>query len=208
MKPALMRHLSLFFYCWIGLLAAAGAANVQVQVQDGSGKPLADAAVFLESGDAGRARSVARPLAGAEMAQVARQFEPRVLVVPLGTSVQFPNRDKVRHHVYSFSAAKNFELKLYTGTPSNPVIFDKTGIAVLGCNIHDNMVAWIVVVDTPYFGLSAGPGRALMNNVPAGAYHLRIWHPALPPGAPALDQPLLVDTVDTVVTVRMPGLTP
>ena len=193
---------------FFGLNAAAQAASVQVQVHDGAGNALADAVVFLESADASRARAAAKPLAGVEIAQVNRQFEPRVLVVPQGTSVQFPNRDSVRHHVYSFSAAKNFELKLYSGTPANPVTFDKTGIAVLGCNIHDNMVAWVVVVDTPYFGRSAALGQVALSNVPAGAYRLRVWHPNLPVGAPALDQTLSVDAVDAKVTVRMAGLAP
>ncbi len=191
-----------------GLHTAAQAASVQVLVQDGAGKALPDAVVFLESADASRARTAAKPLAGVEIAQVKRQFEPRVLVVPQGTSVQFPNRDSVRHHVYSFSATKNFELKLYSGTPANPVTFDKTGIAILGCNIHDNMVAWVVVVDTPYFGRSAAMGQVALPNVPAGAYRLRVWHPNLPVGAPALDQPLNVDATDATVTVRMAGLAP
>ncbi len=203
-----MRHFPFFFLACAGLVAGATAANVQVHVQDGAGKPLADAVVFLESPDAGRARLATKPLTGVEMAQVARQFEPKVLVVPMGTSVQFPNRDTVRHHVYSFSPAKNFELKLYAGTPSNPVVFDKPGIAVLGCNIHDNMVAWVVAVDTPYYGRSAAAGLVVINNVPAGAYRLRVWHPAMQPGAPALDQPLPVDLADTTVTMRMPGLVP
>ena len=193
---------------FFSLQSLAQAASVQVQVNDAAGKALPDAVVFLESADASRARAAARPLAGVEIAQVNRQFEPRVLVVPQGTSVQFPNRDSVRHHVYSFSAAKNFELKLYSGTPANPVLFDKTGVAVLGCNIHDNMVAWVVVVDTPYFGRSAALGQVALPNVPAGAYRLRVWHPNLPVGAPALDQPLTVDAADARVTVRLAGLTP
>ena len=185
--------------------APAHAATVQVQVLDGAGKPLADAVAFLESREA---RSASRPVNGAEMAQVGKQFDPKVLVVPVGTSVQFPNRDTVRHHVYSFSAAKPFELKLYAGSAANPVVFDKTGVAVLGCNIHDNMAAWVVVVDTPHYGRTAAPGKVLMVNVPAGSYSLRVWHPALAPGAAALEQPLVVGAGEVAATVRMTGLTP
>ena len=185
--------------------APAHAATVQVQVLDGAGKPLADAVAFLESREA---RSASRPVNGAEMAQVGKQFDPKVLVVPVGTSVQFPNRDTVRHHVYSFSAAKPFELKLYAGSAANPVVFDKTGVAVLGCNIHDNMTAWVVVVDTPHYGRTAAPGKVLMVNVPAGSYSLRVWHPALAPGAAALEQPLVVGAGEVAATVRMTGLTP
>lgn len=181
------------------------AATVQVQVTGGDGKPLADAVVFLESREA---RLAVRPASGIEMAQANRQFDPRVLVVPVGSSVEFPNRDTVRHHVYSFSPAKTFELKLYTGTPATPVVFDKTGVAVLGCNIHDNMAAWVVVVDTPYYGRTAAGGAVALANVPPGSYRLRVWHPGLPVGAPAADQALAVGAADTVATLRLSGVRP
>jgi len=179
----------------------AMAATVQIQVQDNDGKPLPDAAVFLESREA---RAIVKP-ATAEMAQKAKVFDPTVLVVSVGTSVAFPNRDTVRHHVYSFSAAKNFELKLYAGVPANPVLFDKPGIAVLGCNIHDAMTAWVVVVDTPYHGRSAKSGMVVLNQVPAGSYRLRVWHPSLAVGAPATDQPLVVGAADVSMNYRLSG---
>lgn len=183
---------------------SAAAATAQIDVQTDAGKPLAGAVVFLESREA---RSAAKPVTGAEIAQVAKQFSPQVSVVPVGTSVQFPNRDTVRHHVYSFSPVKNFELKLYTGTDANPVVFDKPGIAVLGCNIHDNMAAWVVVVETPYYTRSAVSGRATLDNVPPGSYRLRVWHAGLPVGAPALDQPLVLTTTGATVNVRLSGVT-
>ena len=183
----------------------AAAATVQVQVSDAAGKPLTDAVVFLESREA---RQAVRPASGIEMAQVNKQFAPRVLVVPVGTSVSFPNRDTVRHHVYSFSPAKTFELKLYTGTDANPVVFDRTGIAVLGCNIHDNMAAWVVVVDTPHHGRSGANGTITMAQVPAGTYRLRVWHPGLPVGAPATDQPLAVGAADVSTSARLTGVVP
>jgi hypothetical protein len=130
-----------------------------------------------------------------------------VTVVTAGTSVAFPNRDTVRHHVYSFSPIKTFELKLYAGTPANPVVFDKPGIAVLGCNIHDQMAAWIVVVETPYYGRSAQAGVVIMNNVPSGSYHLRVWHPGLAVGAPAADQALAVSG-DMQTVFKLAGVTP
>ena len=192
--------------CLLGLACPfAGAATVQVQVHDGAGKPLADAVVFLESREA---RLAARPAAGTEIAQANKQFEPRVLVVPVGTTVSFPNRDTVRHHVYSFSPAKTFELKLYTGTAASPVVFDKAGVAVLGCNIHDNMSAWVVVVETPHFGRSTQAGPVVMHNVPAGSYRLRVWHPGLPVGAPAADQALVVGAADTSISFRLTGVAP
>ena len=180
---------------------------MQVEVLDAAGRPLPDAVVFLESADA---RKAVKPLAGAQMAQEKRQFVPGVLVVPVGTEVRFPNNDSVRHHVYSFSPAKRFELKLYTGTPSSPVLFDRPGVVVLGCNIHDQMVGWILVVDTPYYAqTAAATGKAQIDNVPAGSYRLRTWHNRLPVGAPALEQWLSVPaTGAATLTVRMAGLLP
>jgi plastocyanin len=188
------------------LASPAQAGPVEVRVLDGAGKPLAGAAVFLESREA---KAASRPLAGIEIAQAQRQFNPPVTLVTVGTSVGFPNRDTVRHHVYSFSPVKKFEIKLYVGTPAAPVVFDSPGIATLGCNIHDNMAAWVVVVETPHHGLTGPDGQLALPAVPAGAYQLRSWHPALPPGDPALSQPLLVPATGTAVAqVKFTGLMP
>ena len=186
----------------VGAASLVHSATVTVQVQDASGKPLPDAVAYLESAQASKAVGALKPSNPVEIAQIARQFDPRVSVVPVGTMVTFPNKDAVRHHVYSFSPAKTFELKLYSGTPANPVQFDKAGVAVLGCNIHDNMVAWVVVVDTPYFGRSAKAGPVSLNNVPAASYRLRVWHPGLAVGAAALDQALTVESTEASVVVR------
>jgi len=186
------------------LLAAAAplyAATVEVQLVAPDGKPLTDGVAWLESRDA---RTAARPLAGVEMEQADKRFTQRVAVVTAGTSVHFPNRDKVRHHVYSLSPIKAFELKLYTGTPANPVTFDKPGVAVLGCNIHDNMVAWVVVVESPHFGQSTGDGRVKLADVPAGSYKLRTWHPDLPPGAAALEQAVVVPPAGLQLKAALP----
>ena len=179
----------------------AHAAGVEIQVVGSDGKALADAVVFLESREA---KAAARPLPNIEIAQAERRFVQRVTVVTVGTEVHFPNRDKVRHHVYSFSPTKTFELKLYAGTPANPVLFDKPGIAALGCNIHDSMVAWVVAVETPHFGQTDAKGVLHLDNVPPGAYRLRSWHPALPPGAPALDEALVVAAAGTRAAVKLP----
>jgi plastocyanin len=146
-----------------------------VQVRDAAGRPLADAVVAVEvhgqPSQAGRRAS-------AEMSQRQRQFRPYVLVVQTGTAVSFPNFDTVRHHVYSFSETKKFEIKLYAGTPARPEVFDKPGIATLGCNIHDRMSAHIVVVDTPIFASSDASGLVTLD-LPAGEHVLRYWHPRL-----------------------------
>lgn len=184
---------------------AATAAALEVRVIDASGKPIPGAVVHLESPEA---KQAAKPLGGIEIAQVGKAFVPLVTVVPVGTPVAFPNRDTVRHHVYSFSPAKRFEIKLYVGTPANPVVFDRPGIAVLGCNIHDHMAAWVVVVETPWYGQSDSEGRWRTNHVPPGNYRLRTWHTDLPVGSPALDQPLTVTASGTQTVVKLAGLKP
>lgn len=188
-------------------LAAPGAwaALVQVVVQDGAGKPLPGAVAFLDSV---QARRQVKPLVGAEVAQERRRFVPEVLVVTAGTQVQFPNHDTVRHHVYSFSPAKKFELKLYSGTPANPVLFDQPGVVVLGCNIHDQMVGWILVVETPYYAQADAAGAARIDKVPPGEYTLNVWHAGLPVGAPAVARPLVVAEGGAPVTVRLAGAVP
>jgi plastocyanin len=185
----------------LGWVCNGRAAEVTVGVLSSDGRPLAEAVVFLEST---AARSAARPLRGVEIEQAERRFTQRVSIVTVGSEVHFPNRDTVRHHVYSFSPAKTFELKLYIGSPANPVLFDRPGIAVLGCNIHDAMIAWVVVVETPYHGLSAANGAVRLLDVPPGSYRLRTWHPALPSGAPALDQALVVPAAGAAVKVKLP----
>ncbi|MCB4810941.1 methylamine utilization protein [Methylovorus menthalis] len=148
------------------------AAELTVNVTDAAGSPLPDAVVYAEP--TGKAPVTA--IATAAIEQKNRQFYPLVSVIQTGASVTFPNRDKVKHHVYSFSPAKTFELKLYSGIPSTPVIFDKAGTVVLGCNIHDQMLAFIRVVDTPYFALSDSTGKATISNLPNGPYTLKTWH--------------------------------
>ena len=191
-----------------GLLAACPplwAAPVELRVTDPAGRPLAGAVVFLESAEA---RQAAKPLPHIDIVQADKAFVPAVTVVTPGTAVRFPNRDTVRHHVYSISPVKSFELKLYVGTPANPVVFDKPGVAVLGCNIHDQMVAWVVIVETPWFGQTAADGRWRLADVPPGSYRLRTWHPGLAVGAPAAEQPLRVDAGGAQALVRLEGVSP
>ena len=96
----------------------------------------------------------------------------------VGTPVTFPNRDSVRHQVYSFSPAKRFELPLYTGVPQ-AVVFDKPGVVVLGCNIHDWMVGYVYVSESPYFAKTNADGKAVLADLPPRSYVVRVWHPQL-----------------------------
>ena len=122
------------------------------------------------------------------MDQVARAFVPSVLVVRTGTPVIFPNSDTIAHQVYSFSSTKRFELGLYRGHPHPPIVLDQPGLVVLGCNIHDNMVGYIYVTDSPYFGRSDDRGVWKMGTLPPGEYDVTIWSPRLPPDAVSVKQ--------------------
>lgn len=148
------------------------AATLAVRLDDGTG-PVPDAIVSLH-GEHGSAVVEAR----AVMDQRNTSFVPGVLAVRVGTSVSFPNSDTVQHQVYSFSPAKPFELPLYSGTPLAPVLFDRPGVVVVGCNIHDWMIGYIVVMDTDRFAKTDAAGVATIE-APAGTYRLQIWHSRL-----------------------------
>jgi plastocyanin len=156
--------------------AVAGhAAELRILVKDHRGKLVADAVVLavpLDSRSAARAKP---PLYAID--QVNKQFVPYVNAVFMGTKVRFPNSDNIRHQVYSFSPAKKFELPLYGGTEAPPVVFDTPGVVVLGCNIHDWMVGYVYVSDTPFFAKTAAAGDAAIDDMPPGDYTLRLWHP-------------------------------
>jgi len=161
----------------LGLPLASGAAGaiLDARVATPAGKPVPDAVVVLEplAGTGPAAKN--RPHAVIE--QRGAEFSPWVTVVQAGTAVDFPNNDTVRHHVYSFSQPKRFEIKLYAGKPGQPITFDKPGEVAIGCNIHDWMEAYVLVVESPYFGKTGPDGQVRIANLPAGRYRLQLWHP-------------------------------
>jgi plastocyanin len=177
------------------------AAPLAVRVTDPAGRPLQDAvvAVYLRGAHTSAAAGTT-----AQLAQHHRQFEPRLLVVQTGTAVHFPNLDTVRHHVYSFSAIRKFELKLYSGTPAAPVIFDRPGTATLGCNIHDQMSAWVLVVDTPLFARTDANGRVTLE-VPAGDHLVQGWHASQGETAVPVLQALRMPATATTLEVKLDG---
>jgi plastocyanin len=166
----------------LALASAAHAASIHGVVRDPAGQPVADAVVYATPATGAVEAKPGRPVS---IGQEDREFVPYVSVIQTGTAVAFPNRDPILHHVYSFSPAKPFEIKLYTGKSPREVVFDKPGLVVLGCNIHDWMVGYIMVVSTPYFARSDAAGQVRLRELPAGAYELRAWHPRQrAPGAP------------------------
>ncbi len=151
---------------------SALAGMVTVDVTTRSAATATDAVIVFDPLDAAPAPSHET----AVIDQVNKTFVPRVSVVRTGTAITFPNSDHIRHQVYSFSSAKPFTLKLYAGSPHTAVVFDQAGLVILGCNIHDNMVAYVGVVDSPYFAKLTDSGTVTLN-LPAGRYRLRAWHP-------------------------------
>ena len=156
---------------------AAWPASLIVTVRDQDGRPVSDAVATLKSLDAPARAAPIRFAWPTTVDQRNIKFDPFVLVVPVGAEVSFPNRDKVRHHVYSFSPVKVFQLKLYGREESRSVTFDRAGVVPLGCNIHDQMIGFVDVVDTPWAGKTGADGETTLQDIPAGRAQLIIWRP-------------------------------
>ncbi len=178
------------------LSQAAFASSVAVQVHDAAGKALADVVLYAEPDNGAPAPKSPK---AAAIEQRGLKFLPLVSVVQAGSQISFPNNDKVRHHIYSFSPAKKFDQKLYSGVAAATQVFDKAGTVVLGCNIHDRMVAYVKVVDTPFFAKTDAQGIARIELPAAGKYTLKAWHFAMAANAQA-EQALLVPAGDAPAT--------
>ncbi|MDT0603968.1 methylamine utilization protein [Thalassotalea castellviae] len=159
------------FILLISLGNVAHATTINVINQDG--QPLADVVLEIPLHHS-EENDFTTPLI---MDQIDKSFAPNVLIAPKNSLVSFPNSDDIRHHVYSFSAAKTFELKLYAARPKNPVEFEQEGIVVLGCNIHDSMVGYIYVHDNTYTVKSNVTGKIEIDEIPALAKSFYLWHP-------------------------------
>lgn len=186
--------------CLLG--GTAGAAPLLVKVVDQNNVPVPDVAVYLESTN--DSDTLAPAGTTAVMDQVDTKFVPNLLVVQSGTSVEFPNTDTVAHHVYSFSHPNQFKLPLYKGNAHPPVTFSDDGIVILGCNVHDNMLGYIVVVNTPFFGKTDEQGIARFEIGTGQADKVSIWSPRFNEEPDALIKPLaLVNDSEQAVTFKM-----
>jgi plastocyanin len=184
------------------LSTAAQARDIAVTVRDDAGRPVEDAVVILDAPSA-----PARP-GHFTINQKNTMFAPFVLVIPVGSTVEFGNLDPFRHHVYSFSPTRKFELKLFGEGETRPVRFDKPGLVAIGCNIHDSMQAFIQVVDTPFARKTDQTGRVTLRGLPADVRRVRVWHPLL--RAPGNQMVLSVDasrdaTVPVSLKLRRPA---
>jgi plastocyanin len=189
------------FLAFGGLLkaAAAFATTLIVAVQTTDGRPLPGAVLTVHA-----LSGTERPAApvNAVMDQVNRAFVPDLLVIPAGSTVEFPNSDSVSHQIYSFSQAKKFQLPLYRGKRYPPVRFDQVGFVTLGCNIHDSMLAYVLVTDAPYFGRT-DPAGSWSVELPRGTYRVTVWHPRMRESAELTREMTIDDGDRTAVTVRL-----
>jgi len=172
----------------LGAGSACAAASLTVMVTRSDGTPVPGAVVLLH----GPPGSRPAPPATYVVDQVNLTFTPDLTVVPVGSSVKFPNSDAVSHQVYSFSPARRFQLPLYRGTPYAPVKFDQAGIVTLGCNIHDDMIAYLVVTDAEWSGLTEADGTWAVSNLPAGEFRVEVWHPRMREVATTLEKQLAI----------------
>ncbi|CAN5341092.1 methylamine utilization protein [soil metagenome] len=158
--------------------APALAADLTVSVRDSAGRPVRDAVITVVPAG-GVPRGPIRFAWPLRVSQQNIQFDPFVLIAPVGAPVSFPNLDRVRHHVYSFSRGNRFEIELFGRDETRSHTFTTAGVAALGCNIHDQMLAYVKVVDTPWAAKTGATGDVVISGLPAGGATLRVWHPRL-----------------------------
>ncbi len=164
------------FFFLVSLSFQSIAGQVHALVKDNEGEIVEDAVVTAIPVDI---KSFSKQNNKQIVDQIDKEFLPFIKVVYVNTLLYFPNKDDIRHHVYSFSDAKNFELPLYEGSNAPPVLMDKPGIVTLGCNIHDWMVSYVYVSNTPYFAKTGQKDIAVITDIPAGEYTMRVWHPRM-----------------------------
>lgn len=161
----------------LAFAAAPGGSggSVRVEIKEPAGAPVEDAVASLTPIDA--APAITPPAEPVIIVQNDEDFQPYVTAIVVGTRVNFPNQDKVAHHVFSQAKAKSFEIPRYRGEPKETILFDQPGIVPLGCNIHDWMLAYVVVLATPHFAKSPASGAVTLTGLPNGRYRLDVWHP-------------------------------
>ena len=160
------------------LAMPAWAGDLNLRIVDAAGRPVPDAVVTVRPAGGIPAGPIRFPW-GTSMVQQNISFAPHVLIVPVGATVKFPNKDKVRHHVYSFSKAAKFEIKLFGQDESRTYTFTSEGAVALGCNIHDQMAGFIRVVNTPFAAKSNAAGQAQIDGLATGTAQVTVWHPLL-----------------------------
>lgn len=187
-----------------GLALAAHAADLRVQVSDSTGKPVSDAVVTVIALDTGAAPSVAAPAPRSKFIdQRQEQFVPYVEIFRPGDRVVFRNSDVTRHHVYSFSPTKTFEMVLRPGESGAPLLLDRAGIVAVGCNIHDHMRTWLFVSTASRILVTDAGGAAPFTGLAPGHYRVTIWHPQLRPRQAPISADLTMGHDNAALPVRL-----
>lgn len=175
-------YLILFFtlFATLSYTHSLFANELTIQVNDTKKMPISDVVAYAiptsKKQVAQLKANYAKNPQSVTIHQRNKDYDPRLSVVQTGTAIRFSNHDNVKHHVYSFSKIKSFEIPLYSGEPPEAIIFDKPGVVALGCNIHDWMMAHVVIVNTPFYAISNAEGNIVLNNLPQGEYQLTLWH--------------------------------
>jgi plastocyanin len=154
------------------------ASSAKGEYAPGPGSDASDAVVWLKSLDPPSVKPLSseQPDKRLQVIQKNKSFQPHVTVLRVGSVVDFPNRDPFFHNVFSLFNGKRFDLGLYEAGATNSVRFDHLGVSYLFCNIHPQMSAVVVAVDTTYFGISDKAGNITIGSVPNGKYELHIWY--------------------------------
>jgi len=198
--------LALALFCAFAAFPAQ-AGGVNVALTDSDGNPAANAVVELIRDGTGDLPP-SHVSGEAVIDQRHETFIPLVSVIRKGGHVVFTNHDTTMHQVYSFSPIKQFEFEMDQGQRSDPVVFDKPGVASIGCNIHDQMITYVYVADSPFAARTDAQGRVAFADVPAGAYHVHVWHPNLVPGRSAPSPALAVGTGASNIAAQVALMAP
>jgi plastocyanin len=191
----------------IAAAAPSLAAAITATVTDEAGRPLPDAVVSVVAAGSAQIRP-STLLATAEIDQRDEMFVPSVVVIQSGGSVIFRNSDRTRHHIYSFSPIRQFEFVQKPDDLSPSVSFDVPGVAAIGCNIHDFMIAYVYVTNAPRAAVTDSRGRVEITDLPAGTFTATVWHPRLRPKAVPPSQPVTLESSSTTLAITISVLPP
>jgi len=199
----------LVFALSIAASAEDSTVTARVDVVSEGTRSKANVVVSLTSLDGAgstlRSASEAVPVQPPRLVQKGKRFDPHLLVVPVGTAVEFPNRDPFFHNVFSLFEGKSFDLGLYEAGTSRLVHFDRAGVSYIFCNIHPEMSAVVIAMKTPYYAVSNGEGKIVIEHVPQGRYLLQVWaEGASPDNLKSLNREVMIASVDhSLGTIRV-----
>lgn len=195
-------YLAPVFLCWTLLSwpahsAAPSGIDIQIEVTTTAVRKINTEQIVVALIPKNRPKQL---VMHKEIKQSNAQFRPFITVAQPASVVEFPNFDDFAHHVYSFSNALSFELPLYRGDQKQKLMPEKSGIVPIGCNIHDWMLGYIIIVDTPYYAFLKG-NVAKFNNLQDGDYELAMWHPSMDD---FWMQPLSISDSDSRFVIPLP----